>query len=124
MRSIRFNPDDYNHAMKCDWEEHSAEGSPRPGWRKVRCVRCGVIAGWTPHALNRIHGTCYGWPRWHEWGSIVEFSLAVVGITKEGWTWLRYRLGLTKPCGCEKRATWLDSVGGWIAGKSKEPPSR
>lgn len=46
--------------MNCQWE-YTGEPNAR-GWRFVRCLVCGLRAGPTPHAFDRIYSPCRGVP--------------------------------------------------------------
>lgn len=100
--------------MNCDWEEVPNETDAR-GWRKVRCTRCQtILKGYTPHPFSKIYRDCLAWPRGRELGYWAALLLAVVGMRKERWRWLRWRLGMKEPCGCEAREKWLNTLGGRI----------
>lgn len=101
--------------MNCDWTEHT-EPDER-GWRKVRCLRCGLVTGKTPHDYDHITCHCLAWPRWHEFGNWVETILSALWITKDRVGHWKWRLGLQEPGGCSTCAeyqAWLNSFGGRI----------
>lgn len=99
--------------MKCDWT-NAAEPDER-GWRRVRCLRCGQVSGKTPHPFEKIHAMCTAWPRWHELGYWASLLLEVVGLSKQRWGWLWWKIGFAEPCGCGNREKWLNSLPGKLA---------
>ena len=49
--------------MQCQWE---AAGAPdADGWRRVRCIRCGLVTAPTPHPFSMIHSRCANTLRSH-----------------------------------------------------------
>lgn len=75
------------------------------------CARCDRNLK-THRPPERAHAPCKAWPRWHELGHWTAFALAVAGISPSGVAWLKWKLGLQKPCGCEARKVWMNTIGG------------
>lgn len=96
--------------------------------KRLTCVRCGRVLNpkhdWQP---ERAIAPCKSWPFWHEFGHWLSFALTVAGVSPSGWNWLRYRLGLIKPCNCEARKEWMNTLGGrlvtWLESKGPPEPS-
>lgn len=102
--------------MNCLWQD-IPNSTDRRGWRRVRCVRCGLALKPTPHTHDRIFASCPAWPLAHEWGYWVEYLLSLAGLTKRRWAWIVAKLGLVEvpagSCrGCAAREAWLNSLGG------------
>lgn len=96
-------------AMNCTWETYGK--ADKRGWRRVRCVRCGLVTAPTPHDNNRIHSTCRKPPSAWDWGYWIGIALSMAGITKD-------RVAAVsggKKCGCNKRQSTLDGIGNRIA---------
>lgn len=74
------------------------------GWRTYQCSRdgCKLKTAPTPHGPEKIFATC----RVIGWGDYVTYYLALLGITKQRIEWIT-----RKPCGCEERASQLNSWG-------------
>lgn len=102
--------------MKCDFE--FTDETNDQGWRYVRCTRpgCWIKGGPTPDELQNIHcSQCQAFPRLYEFGYWLAFALEVVGLSKQRWGWIRWKLGLQEPTGCnscEARERWLNTLGG------------
>lgn len=100
--------------MKCDFVEIGDIPDAR-GARRVRCRRCGLTLNKTASPLNRCRSQCTAWPEWWEAGWWIELLLAVFGIRKSSWNWLRRQMGFVKPCKCDQRIATLNESGGWLA---------
>ena len=86
--------------MNCKWED-TGERDDR-GWRRVRCVRCGLTTNPTPHSFDKIHSQCRVWGL----GDYAAYGLMHVGITSERVSWL-----LKKPCHCGERQEAANEAG-------------
>lgn len=96
--------------MNCDWTND--EQPDEHGKRRVRCVRCGLLLKRPiSKPFSSIMSECLAWPRWHELGYWTELALASVGLRESRVNWMRYMLGLTGPCGCDRRKVALNAVG-------------
>lgn len=109
--------------MNCRWRDMPNSTDAR-GWRRVECVRCGRRLNPTPHHHDKIFANCKSLPLKWEWGHWLTLWLGVFGVSKAGVNWLRYRLGLVKPCGCGERAAKLNTIGERFAAMftSSRPP--
>ena len=105
--------------MNCLWQEVDCEMAAPDGWRCVICLRCGRKLKPTPHDNARIVAECRAFPFWWELGHWAAIFLAAAGLTKGRWNWLRWKLGLTTPCGCEQKQeamnTWGAKLAAWLA---------
>ena len=115
--------------MKCKWQE--IEEPDERGWRRVRCVRCGLTTGKTPHTFDKINSQC-AIPGWGDW--VAHWIITWLGIDKGA---IAQKLGLTRVgCGCEQRQEIINEAGwqvqvllGWAKEKAgsffrkREPPS-
>lgn len=91
--------------MNCTWEEH---GFPdERGWRTVRCTRCGLVTGKTPHQFEFIRHEC---PILGV-GDYLAHGLAAFGITKERVAWVRGLFGQEGCGGCPERQEALNELG-------------
>jgi hypothetical protein len=116
--------------VRCDWEDYD-ERDDR-GWRRVKCKRCGMITGRTPHTFDRIKSECRV-PGWGDW--LAHFLATWTGITKENTAATLRRFGLIKQaqwCGCQQRQEAVNSLGQWVEMaiakavsffRKREPPS-
>ena len=81
----------------------------------------------TPDAPKDIHADCpafplltepvqsEAWPRWHELGHWAALLLAVIGLDKRTWRWIKARLGLVPECGCDQREAAMNTLGSRFA---------
>ena len=95
--------------MKCSVVDSGQPDSR--GWRPVKCKRCQRQYGLTPHPPERFNARCRVLPFFWEFGHWLTLLLGIFGISKSGVNWIRYRLGLKKPCGCDKREAALNTIG-------------
>lgn len=117
MRRHFRNLHNYEFCMNCDWVFTEEQSDAKPGWRFVKCTRrgCWIKGGPTPHELDNIQSSgCEGWPRWWEWGGIIELALGVIGVNQRSFNALRRMCGFTTPCKCPGRAAVLNASGGWL----------
>lgn len=101
------------------------EGPNERGEFKRRCDRrgCRKKTAWTPDPPERIKFRCTGWPHRWEIGSWISLLLEAVGVKKQRWAQLRFRLGLDEvpksDCPtCTARERWLNTFGGWCYTKA------
>jgi hypothetical protein len=79
---------------------------------RVKCTRCGLsLKPKNNTPPDRVRALCVAWPRWHEWGYWTELLLEAAGISKQRWLWIRKKMGLAGPCGCENRETAMNVAG-------------
>lgn len=101
--------------IPCDWQHDPTRTNAR-GWPVNVCKRCGYER-YAPHHPSTWKGDpqwCPSWPRAWEWGHWLTLLLAALGLRKEGYVWLKRRLGLTPKCGCGQRAERLNTWGHWF----------
>ena|SRR3990167_8009669 len=113
--------------MRCNF--YKTDILHKSGRCQLACSRlgCTVIGLMPPNGMpSDLQAECNGWPHWYEFGEMVALLLAVIGLDKRTWLWIKGRLGMAQVCGCNQRIEAANSIGSrfavWLGFKQPSPP--
>ena len=111
--------------IPCNWI-HDPTRTDSRGWPFNMCVRCSreLYAPDHPSKWKGDPQWCRAWPFPHELGHWLTLLLAAVGVHKSGYVWLKRKLGFAPKCGCDKRATWLNTLGTRLLSLARRKPAK